>query len=125
MLNVILVAVGGAIGSVARYLTGQFALRQFGPNFPWGTLVVNIVGSLAIGIFAELIARRFSAPQEWRLFIITGFLGGFTTFSAFSLDVAALADRGDLFLALIYIATSLLVSLFAVFAGLALMRALL
>ena len=125
MLNVILVAVGGAIGSVARYLTGQFALRQFGPNFPWGTLAVNIVGSLAIGIFAELIARRFSAPQEWRLFIITGFLGGFTTFSAFSLDVAALADRGDLFLALAYIAASLLVSLFAVFAGLALMRALL
>ena len=125
MLNVILVAVGGAIGSVARYLTGQFALRQFGPNFPWGTLSVNIVGSLAIGIFAELIARRFSAPQEWRLFIITGFLGGFTTFSAFSLDVAKLADGGDLFLALIYIAASLLVSLFAVFAGLALMRALL
>ena len=125
MLNIILVAVGGAIGSVARYLTGQYALRQFGPGFPWGTLAVNIVGSLAIGIFAELIARRFSAPQEWRLFIITGFLGGFTTFSAFSLDVTVMFDRGDVLLALTYVAASLLVSLFAVFAGLALMRALL
>ncbi|MDB5524805.1 MAG: crcB [Rhizobium sp.] len=125
MLNILLVAVGGAIGSVARYLTGQFTLRAFGPNFPWGTLTVNIVGSLAIGILTELIARRFNAPQEWRLLIITGVLGGFTTFSAFSLDVAVLVDRGDLLLALTYVAASMLVSLFAVFAGLALMRALL
>jgi CrcB protein len=125
MINILLVAAGGALGSVARYLTGQWALRQFGPNFPWGTLAVNIIGSLAIGIFAELIARRFSAPQEWRLLIITGFLGGFTTFSAFSLDVTVMVERGDLFLALGYIAISMLVSLLAVFAGLALMRTLL
>jgi CrcB protein len=125
MLNILLVAIGGAIGSVARYLTGMFTLRTFGPGFPWGTLTVNIVGSLAIGIFAELIARRFSAPLEWRLFIITGFLGGFTTFSAFSLDVATLIDNGNLPLALAYVAVSMLVSLFAVFAGLAMMRALL
>jgi CrcB protein len=125
MLNILLVAIGGAIGSIARYLTGQFAVRHFGPNFPWGTLAVNIVGSLAIGIFAELIGRKFNAPQEWRLFIITGFLGGFTTFSSFSLDVTVMFDRGDVFLALAYVAASLLVSLFAVFAGLALMRALL
>jgi CrcB protein len=125
MLNILLVAVGGAIGSVARYLTGMVAIRQFGPNFPWGTLTVNIVGSLAIGMLAELIARRFSAPREWQLFIVTGFLGGFTTFSSFSLDVTVMLDRGDMLLALAYIAASLLVSLFAVFAGLALMRALL
>jgi CrcB protein len=125
MIQVFLVAVGGAIGSVARYFTAQLALRLFGPNFPWGTLAVNVVGSLAIGIFAELIARRFSPTLEWRLFIITGFLGGFTTFSAFSLDVTTLFERGDLLLAATYVITSLLVSLFAVFAGLAMMRALL
>lgn len=125
MIQILLVAAGGAIGSVARYLTAQLALRLFGPNFPWGTLAVNIVGSLAIGIFAELIARRFSPALEWRLFIITGILGGFTTFSAFSLDVTTLFERGDLLLAATYVIASLLVSLFAVFAGLAMMRALL
>jgi CrcB protein len=125
MLNIVLVAIGGAIGSVARYLTGLVAARLFGPNFPWGTLAVNVVGSLAIGIFAELIARRFSAPLEWRLFIITGILGGFTTFSAFSLDIATLYDSGNLALAFLYLAVTMLVSLGAVFAGLALMRALL
>jgi CrcB protein len=125
MLNIALVAVGGAIGSVARYLTGMFAVRLFGPNFPWGTLAVNVVGSLAIGIFAELIARRFSAPMEWRLFIITGILGGFTTFSAFSLDIATLFDSSAPWMAFVYLAMTMLVSLVAVFAGLALMRALL
>lgn len=125
MLNIVLVAIGGAIGSVARYLTGMYSARLLGTGFPWGTLAVNVVGSLAIGIFAELIGRRFSAPLEWRLFIITGFLGGFTTFSAFSLDVATLIDNGNLALALTYVALSMLVSLFAVFAGLAMMRALL
>lgn len=125
MLNILLVAIGGAVGSVTRYLTGLYSTRLLGTGFPWGTLTVNIVGSLAIGIFAELIARRFSAPLEWRLFIITGFLGGFTTFSAFSLDVATLIDNGNLWLAAVYVAASMLVSLFAVFAGLAMMRALL
>ena len=125
MMNILLVAAGGAIGSVARYLTGQLTTRAFGPNFPWGTLAVNVLGSLAIGIFAELIARRFNAPQEWRLLIITGFLGGFTTFSAFSLDAAVMVERGDLLPAIAYVASTMLVSLFAVFAGLALTRALL
>lgn len=125
MLQIILVAIGGAIGSVARYLTGLLTLRLFGPNFPWGTLAVNIIGSMAIGVFAELIARRFGASQDLRLFIITGILGGFTTFSAFSLDAAVLLERGALLSAVAYVAASMLVSLLAVFAGLALTRALL
>ncbi|MBL0372736.1 fluoride efflux transporter CrcB [Rhizobium sp. KVB221] len=125
MLNILLVAIGGATGSVARYLTGHMTLKLFGPSFPWGTLVVNTIGSLAIGIFAELIARRFDASHELRLLIITGFLGGFTTFSAFSLDVAVMVERGAILPALAYVTASMLVSLLAVFAGLALMRALL
>jgi len=122
MNHILLVALGGAVGSVARYLTGQATLRLFGPGFPWGTLAVNIVGSLAIGILAELIARRFESSPELRLLIITGFLGGFTTFSAFSLEVSVMAERGDYVWAAAYILVSIVISVAAVFAGLALVR---
>jgi CrcB protein len=125
MLQILLVAMGGAVGSVARYLTGLLTSRLFGPNFPWGTLAVNVVGSLAIGVLAELIARRFNASEELRLLLVTGFLGGFTTFSAFSLDAAAMMERGAFVPAVAYVASSIVVSLLAVFAGLALTRALL
>ncbi|SMF69896.1 CrcB protein [Xaviernesmea oryzae] len=125
MINMLIVAVGGAAGSVLRYLVGVWTLRQFGPNFPWGTLTVNVVGSFAIGFLAELIARRLNASPEMRLLIVTGFLGGFTTFSAFSLDVVALFERGAGFTAATYIVASVAVSLGAVFAGLALGRAML
>jgi fluoride exporter len=122
MINILLVALGGAVGSVARYLVGVATLRQFGPNFPWGTLTVNIVGSFAIGVFIELIARKLNASPEMRLLLVTGFLGGFTTFSAFSLDAIYLFERGELVTAGIYIAASIILSLIAVFAGLALVR---
>jgi CrcB protein len=122
MNHILLVAAGGALGSVARYLTGLASLRLFGPGYPWGTLFVNIVGGLAIGVCAELIARRFDGSQELRLFIVTGILGGFTTFSAFSLEVTAMAERGDYLTAVCYVLASVLISVAAVFAGLALVR---
>ncbi|CAN7350243.1 fluoride efflux transporter CrcB [Neorhizobium tomejilense] len=125
MTNVLLVAIGGAIGSVCRYLVGFWALRLWGPAFPWGTLAVNIAGSFAIGFLAELIVRRFDASPEMRLLIITGFLGGFTTFSAFSLDVVSLLERGATMVGVTYIVASVAISLGAVFAGLALGRAML
>ena len=125
MTHLLLVALGGAVGSVLRYLTGLLTLRVFGPGFPWRTLAVNIFGSLLIGIAAEVIGRKISASQEMRLLLITGFLGGFTTFSAFSLDIAFLFERGALASAGLYLAATMLVSLFAVFAGLAMARALL
>lgn len=125
MQNILLVALGGAIGSVARHLTGTLSLRLFGPGFPWATLAVNVVGSFAIGFLIELIARRLNASMELRLFIVTGILGGFTTFSSFSLDVASLYERGDLMLAFAYLAATIIIGLGAVFAGLALGRALL
>ncbi len=125
MNSVFLVAAGGALGSVGRYLVGVWALRQFGPAFPLGTLIVNIVGSFAIGLLAEVIARRFGASGDLRLFLITGVLGGFTTFSAFSLDVISLIERGAAAQGLFYVAASLILSLAAVFAGLALGRAML
>ena len=100
MLHLVLVAVGGAIGASLRHLVNLASLRLVGPNFPWGTMAINIAGCLAMGVFMELLARRFNASNELRLFVATGILGGFTTFSAFSLDFAVLWERGALVSAL-------------------------
>ncbi len=125
MIQAFLVAVGGAIGSVLRYYVGQLALRIAGPAFPWGTLTVNVVGCFIIGVFAEMIVRRFDASPELRLLLITGFLGGLTTFSSFSLDAILLCERGATVASAVYIAASVGLSLAAVIGGLALMRAIL
>ena len=124
MLNIFLVALGGALGSVARYLVSVWSVRLAGPNFPWGTLTVNVVGAFLIGLMVETIARRFDASAEMRLFLVTGILGGFTTWSSFTLDAVALFERGDLGLSALYLGGSLVVYFAAVFAGLALGRAL-
>ncbi|EJC79418.1 crcB protein [Rhizobium leguminosarum bv. trifolii WSM2297] len=124
MIQALLVALGGAIGSVLRYYVGQWTLRLMGPAFPWGTLAVNVVGCFVIGVFAELIARRFNASMELRLLLITGFLGGFTTFSAFSLDAISLFERGEAVAGGVYIVASVGLSMVAVMSGLAVMRAL-
>src|SRR5690606_31761018 len=94
MYHLLLVALGGAVGSALRHLVNLSALRLAGPGFPFGTLAVNLTGSFAMGVLVELIARRFGASNELRLFLMTGVLGGFTTFSAFSLDTAVLWERG-------------------------------
>ncbi|EPE98061.1 fluoride efflux transporter CrcB [Rhizobium grahamii] len=125
MVQALLVAGGGAIGSLLRYYVGQWALRLAGPAFPWGTLTVNVVGCFVIGVFAEMIVRRFDASPELRLLLITGFLGGFTTFSAFSLDAISLFERGAAVSGAVYILASVGLSMAAVIAGLALMRAIL
>ncbi|ODS55541.1 MAG: protein CrcB [Agrobacterium sp. SCN 61-19] len=124
MFHILLVAIGGATGSVARYLTGIAMTRWLGMGFPWGTITVNIVGSFIIGLLTELLARRFSAPMEMQLLLVVGFLGGFTTFSSFSLDTMALFERGESHLALAYVGASLVLSLSAAFSGLALGRSL-
>ena len=124
MIQAFLVAVGGAIGSLLRYYVGQWALRLMGPAFPWGTLTVNVVGCFVIGLFTELIARKFNASVELRLLLVTGFLGGFTTFSAFSLDAISLFERGEAVAGGVYIAASVGLSMAAVISGLAVMRAL-
>ncbi|MFU8881756.1 MAG: fluoride efflux transporter CrcB [Rhodobacterales bacterium] len=112
MLTTLLqVALGGAIGAAARYLTFVGAIRFFGAGFPWGTLVVNVVGSFLMGVLVVVLAQRDAtrlAP-----FLITGLLGGFTTFSAFSLDAMALYDKGETMLAAFYIGASVILSLSA------------
>jgi CrcB protein len=117
------VALGGAFGASARYGVAAVMLRLMGPNFPWGTLTVNVVGSLLMGLLVEALALRFNVSPEVRVMLVTGFLGGFTTFSAFSLDTANLIERNAFAPAAIYVAVSVLLSVGALFAGLALGRA--
>lgn len=123
MTPALLVALGGAIGSVARYLVNLATTRAFGFGFPWGTLTVNIVGCLVMGLLAGLLAMR-GGSNELRVFLLTGILGGFTTFSAFSLDAVTLWERGQPALAGGYVVASVTVSIAAVIGGLALGRAL-
>jgi CrcB protein len=100
-----------------RHLVNLAALRLIGPGFPWGTLTVNIAGGFLMGLFVELLARRFGGSAELRLFVATGVLGGFTTFSAFSLDVAVLYERGAVVQAFAYVAASVIVAIAALFLG--------
>ena len=123
MNHFLLVALGGAIGASARHGVNLAALRLVGPAFQWGTMAVNIVGSFAMGLFVALLARRVGASDELRLFVATGVLGGFTTFSAFSLDFAVLWERGAMLAAAGYALASVAGALVAIFAGLALVRA--
>ena len=118
------VALGGAIGSAARYGVNVWSGRLLGSEFPWATLAVNVIGCFAMGLFIELMALKLNVSLETRAFLTTGILGGFTTFSAFSLDFALLIERKTFALAGAYAAGSVLLSLAAVFLGLYLVRAL-
>ena len=113
-----LVMSGGALGAGARYLVGRAVGVQ---AFPYATLGVNVAGGLMMGLLAGALARN-GAAEGWRLFLATGVLGGFTTFSAFSLDVVTLAERGQLMAATVYLALSVAGSIGALIAGLALVR---
>jgi CrcB protein len=124
-VNILAVAVGGSAGSVARYLVGIAAGRLFGMAFPWGTLIINIVGSFVLGALAEAFALRWDATQAVRVFLTVGICGGFTTFSTFSLDTVYLMNRGEMMLAAAYMAASVGLSVGALFAGLHAVRAIL
>ncbi|HBQ35732.1 MAG TPA: fluoride efflux transporter CrcB [Rhodobacteraceae bacterium] len=115
-LTLLQVAAGGAIGASLRYLTGTASLRLFGAGFPWGTFAVNVIGSFLMGLIVVVLAQKDAtrlAP-----FLMTGLLGGFTTFSAFSLDVLNLYERGDYGLAALYATASVFLSLAAIVLGL-------
>ncbi len=122
MKLVLLAAAGGAAGSAARYLLNLASGQLFGLGFPWGTLVVNVIGSFLMGLLIGLGAHKFTVSNEMRVLIATGFLGGFTTFSAFSLDFTLLFERKDYALAGLYLAGSVALSITALFAALALVR---
>src|SRR5437868_4068371 len=104
MMKVFFVFAGGGVGAVARYLTGMATLKAFGPNWPYGTFAVNLIGGLAMGMLATTLALRGGADQErWRVLLGVGVLGGFTTFSAFSLETALMLERREYGQALVYI----------------------
>ena len=124
MKLLVLATVGGALGSAARFIVIDGMNRAFGTRFPWGTFTVNVVGSFFMGVLADLILRKFGGSAEMRVFLATGILGGFTTFSAFSADVSNLIGRGDSTTAIGYIVTSVAISLVALYAGVALSKAL-
>lgn len=115
--TLITVALGGALGATLRYLSVNAALRFFGPGFPWGTLIVNVAGSLIMGVAAALILEKVGAGRIY-LFLMTGVLGGFTTFSAFSLDALYLFERGKLVASAAYISGSVALSILALVIGL-------
>ena len=120
------VALGGAIGALLRYQTGRWMTWWLGPNtitaFPWATLTVNVLGSLAMGLLAGYLARHGQGGDQWRRFLGVGVLGGFTTFSAFSLELMVLIERGQAAQGLIYAVVSVLAGLSALYVGLILMR---
>lgn len=118
----LLAVAGGALGSGARYLVNAGAAKWLGVAFPWATLIVNIAGSFAMGLLVEYVVLRHNGSPELRTFMATGVLGGFTTFSAFSLDVATLWDRGDVGIAALYVVISVAVSIAALYAGIAIAR---
>lgn len=116
------VFLGAGLGGALRHGVNVATLRWVGAGFPYGTLTGNVAGSLAMGLVAGWFASRVDPDQSWRLFLTTGVLGGFTTFSAYSLEVVHLYERGDLLSALSYAATSIVLSVAALAFGLLIMR---
>ena len=117
-----IVFLGGGLGAALRHGVNLGAARWLGAGFPFGTLIVNVTGSLIMGLIAGYFAYKGDASQNWRLFLTTGILGGYTTFSAFSLDAALLYERGEISLAAIYVLASVALSIAGLFAGLAIAR---
>jgi CrcB protein len=122
MNGFIAVFLGGGLGAAARHGVNLLSSQVFNSRFPWGTLAINVLGSLLIGVLAEWFAMRAQLPQPLRLFLITGVLGGFTTFSAFSLEVGLLMERGQLASAAGYALASVVGAVGAMFVGMALVR---
>ena len=119
-----MVALGGALGSIARYLVAGWVQPSWWPGFPFGIFVVNVTGGLVMGVIVGLGALKLNLTPEMRAFLTTGILGGYTTFSTFSLDSVMLLERGAYAQAIAYVTGSVLLSILALFAGLWLIRGL-
>jgi fluoride exporter len=122
MTGFLLVFLGGGLGAALRHGVNLLAARLLGTHFPYATIIENVTGSLVMGLLAGYFAFKGDAVQPLRLFLATGVLGGYTTFSAFSLDTALLWERGEVGLAVLYVAGSVALSIAGLFAGLAIMR---
>ena len=123
-MGFLIVFVGGGIGAALRHGFNLAFARLFGMAFPYATLFENVSGSIVMGMLVALFAFRSGIPHHWQLFLTTGILGGYTTFSTFSLDVAVLYERGEIGLAALYVLLSVVLSIGGLFGGLALIRSL-
>jgi fluoride exporter len=120
--NILLIGLGGGIGSMARYLCQRWVAANYMYSFPWGTFAVNIIGCFAIGIFWGMTFKSFDNNESWKLFLMTGLCGGFTTFSAFTLEGIGLLKEEKLALFFTYVAASVLIGLLATYAGMKITR---
>jgi len=120
VLALLLVALGGGIGSVARYLVGGWFADRFGPAFPYGTFVINVTGSFIIGFFLAFAQERISLSPYWRLFFAVGFVGGYTTFSTFEYESVRLLQDGEMLLGALYLLGSVLTGGLAAIGGIVL-----
>src|SRR5471032_1746491 len=121
-MGYLVVFLGGGIGAALRHGINLAVARLLGTAFPYGTLMINITGSFIMGLVAAYFAFKGDASQHWRLFLTTGILGGYTTFSAFSLDAALLYERGEVGMSALYVVASVALSIAGLFAGFALVR---
>lgn len=108
MINYLTVFIGGGVGSVARLFISSQMTKHLGTGFPWGTLAVNLIGAVLIALIIELGALKFQLSEQVKYLLVTGFLGGFTTFSAFSLETASMWMRGDIIPAILYAVISVI-----------------
>ena len=111
-MNLLYIAVGGAVGAVLRYLAGNAAVRYFNPQLPYGTFIINIAGCFLMGLLMTLIVDKGLLPPVWRLFLCVGVLGGFTTFSSFGYEVYTLLAEGNLAYGFLYAALSCLLGVY-------------
>jgi CrcB protein len=121
-MSYLLIFVGGGLGASLRHTINMVFTRAFGTGFPYHTFFINVSGSIVMGLIAGYLAFKGEATQHWRLFLMTGILGGYTTFSAFSLDTILLYERGELGLAALYVILSVALSVGGLLAGLVLVR---
>ena len=117
MLKIIMVAVGGGIGATTRYLVSMWAAERFGTNFPYGTLIVNVIGCFIIGAFMTLTTERMIVSPYWRLLITVGFVGGLTTFSSYSYETFKLLQEADVMMAMYNLMGNLIIGFFATWLG--------
>ncbi len=123
-MQYLLVFIGGGLGAALRHFVNGLSLRLVGTALPWGTFFINVSGSILMGVVVGVFASKLPLPPALRLFVATGILGGYTTFSTFSLEAAMLMERGQALMALGYVAGSVLLGVGGLFAGMALVRAL-
>ena len=122
-MKFLLIGVGGFLGANIRYLVQQWTVSRWGASFPYGTLIINVTGSFILGFFLTLVTERVSASPNWRYLIAVGLLGGYTTFSSFTVEALSLAQAGRWLPAFLYVAGNVVLGLFFAFVGIALARA--